>query len=216
MIKKELFNKETKLPKFNLQLFAGEGEGAAGEGDTPPAGEGTEGSPEGNPEDKAFNQEEVNDIVSKRLAKERAKFEAEYKEKLALEKQEAEKLAKLSESERAEALLQIEKDKFNTEMASFQREKLVHEVTKQLAEKSLPIIFAEVLAGETAEESLANIKKFSEDWNKELEKAVIAKLGSTSPGGSGGAAGAGTTSIGSRIAAQRKLEAPEIKENPYF
>ena len=55
------------------------------------------------PAEKKFTQAELDDIISKRLAKERAKFEEQLKNKVS----EAERLAKLSEDERQKEEIRI-------------------------------------------------------------------------------------------------------------
>lgn len=160
-----------KLPKLNLQLFA---EDSTEE--TPPADEKIE-------ETKSFNQEEVNDIISKRLARDRSKWEEEFKATLEQEKEEAEKLAKLSEKERHQVILDKERQEFEAERNTFKREKIELEVTKQLAEKNLPVEFANLLVDETAETSFENIAKFEIRWQDALSKAVDEKIKGTTPRG---------------------------------
>lgn len=159
--------------KMNLQLFAEE---------TPPTDDKIEDETDKAPEEtKTFTQEDINDIVSKRLERERAKFEKDYKEKLATETAEAEKLAKLSEAERAKAIFEKQQAEFETERAKFQREKIELQVTKELASKGLPITFANLLVTNDADTSLENINKFEKDWQEALDKAVDEKLKTTSP-----------------------------------
>lgn len=61
---------------------------------------GTENHDNNSQEEKKFTQEELNNIISKRLAKDRSKMEEEFKGRL----QEEIELAKMSEKERQEAL----------------------------------------------------------------------------------------------------------------
>lgn len=93
-------NKLGNKIKLNLQHFAS---GATDQDEKP------------EDETKTFNQEDVNDIVAKRLAREKAKFESEYKAKLENEKKEAERLAKLSEAEREKAITDKAKAEFEAE-----------------------------------------------------------------------------------------------------
>lgn len=205
--------------KMDLQLFADEEPE-----ETPPTDdkddkpEGTEDIKDGKAEDKdnkTFNQDDVNDIVSKRLAKERAKFEKDFKDKLALEKKEAERLAKLSKDEREIEELRIEKEKFNKERLTFEKEKIELQVTKELAKKGLPITFANLLVTDDADTSLENIKSFEKDWQEALEKAVVEKLKGTSPK-TGGTVNGETSGLGKRLAEQRQKSQEIVKDNPYF
>ncbi len=129
--------------------------------------------------EKTFTQAELDAIIEKRLAKERAKFE----ERLTAKVSEAEKLAKLSEEERAKAEIDIAKGEltamraeFDKMRAEFDREQLLSQVTKELADRKLPIGMAQSLLGVDAEATKANIDKFESDWKSSLEDAVKAEI----------------------------------------
>lgn len=216
MFKKELINKESKLPKFNLQLFNDAGTHTADDADKEDEGidDKDKKYEDTKDEDKTFTQEELNQKIKDRLAREKAKFEEEYKNKLALEKKEAERLAKLGEDEREKEILRIAKEEFETERLTFLREKLELQVTKELAEKGLPITFASLLVTDDADTSLENIKAFEKKWQEALEKAVVEKLKGTSPKVGGDATT--STGLGKRLADIRKESEATVKENPYF
>ncbi len=133
--------------------------------------------------EKTFTQAELNAIIEKRLAKERAKFE----EQLTAKVSEAEKLAKLSEEERAKAEIDIAKGEltamraeFEEMRAKFDREQLLAQVTKELSGRNLPISMAESLLGKDAEATKANIDKFESDWKVSLENAIKAEIKNSS------------------------------------
>lgn len=210
-------NSNLKGLKLNLQFFA---DGDEGEGKVPTGAEG--GQDATDPEVKTYTQEELDALlqqesdkrVTSAIKKKQQEWEEEFKIKLETEKQEAEKLAKLSESGRAQALLDKQQMEFETERAKFQREKIELEVTKQLAEKELPIRFAKLLVTDDAETSLENINTFEKDWQDALKKAVDEKLKGSSPTGGGTSPEVG--GIGQRLAEARKQIQENIKENPYF
>lgn len=130
-----------------------------------------------NKDQKTFTQEELDKIIEKRLARALKKAEDE--------KQEAEKLAKMSAEEKAKFEFDKEKAKFEEERKQYQREKMELEVIKQLSSKGLPTEFSSYLIAESAEDALNNIKKFETEWQKAIEKAVNEKLkGSTPKAGS--------------------------------
>lgn len=196
--------------KIDLQMF--NDEGADETEDTTETAEET--PPTTEEEEKTFDQEAVNAIVVERLAREKAKFEKEFKAKLEIEKKEAERLAKLSEADREKAIMETAKAEFEAERLSFQREKLELQITKELAEKGLPVSFAKLLVTGDADTSLENIKVFEKDWQVALEKAVTEKLKGTSP--TAGATATTESGLGKRLAAIRKESEGSIKENPYF
>ena len=126
-----------------------------------------------------LSQDKVNEIVEKRLAREREKAEKE--------RTQAEELAKLSAEERKQKEFEIEMAKkneefeaqmkeFNKMKADFEKTQLLAQVQKELNDRNLPIGMANQLLGKDAEDSMANIKTFEKDWNDSLQKALDDKL----------------------------------------
>ena len=118
------------------------------------------------------SQDEINDIVNKRLARERKDIEA----KIEAERKQAEELAKLSEQEKASKLLEIKEKELNDKIRAFENERLLNETSKQLASKNLPIQFAEILKGNDAEKTFENIQLFEAKFNEAVEKVVTERL----------------------------------------
>ena len=118
------------------------------------------------------SQDEINDIVNKRLARERKDIEA----KIEAERKQAEELAKLSEQEKASKLLELKEKELNDKIKAFENEKLLNETSKQLASKNLPIDFAEMLKGNDAEKTFENIQLFEAKFNEAVEKVVTERL----------------------------------------
>lgn len=123
--------------------------------------------------EKTFTQQEVDNLIQKRLDRALKKAQEE--------KEEAEKLAKMSEAERQKALFEKEKAEFKEERKKYQREKLELEVTKQLSSKNLPVEFGTYLLGENAEDSFNRIKEFEVKWQQALEKAINERLKGNTP-----------------------------------
>ena len=121
---------------------------------------------------KTFTQEEVDKIVNKRLARERKDIEA----KIEAERAEAERLAKMSEAEKQQALFKKQVAEFEATKRAFEQEKLLNETSKQLASKNLPIEFAEMLKAQDAESTFENIKIFEAKFNEAVEKLVNERL----------------------------------------
>lgn len=127
--------------------------------------------------EKLFTQEDLNQIIKKRLEKEKDKFRQE----LEAERNEAERLAKMSASEREIEKLRIEKEEFEAEKQQFARERLLMETNKQMMQRNLPIDFAEYLLSDSAEKTLDNINQFQEKWDAAINNAINSKLAGTSP-----------------------------------
>ena len=175
-----MFKKQ--LMPMHLQFFAD-----PGDNDTPPAEEQT---PEFDAENLTDEQlaaikekfgfkdnDEIDTIVKGKKSK--------WQKELEQEKNEAARLAKLSESERQKALIQKEKDDFEKEKAEFRKEQLFVEKGKQLTANGMPADFATRVTGETAEEILEDVKALREEWDRAVEAKVNERLASKSRVGTG-------------------------------
>ncbi|WP_122645705.1 DUF4355 domain-containing protein [Enterococcus mediterraneensis] len=116
------------------------------------------------------DDEDVNSIIKSKHAR--------WQKELEQEKNEAARLAKLSESERQQALIEKEKEDFEKEKAEFRKEQLFVEKGKQLTAQGMPAEFAHRIAGETAEEILDDVKNFRAEWDKAVEAKVNERLAS--------------------------------------
>lgn len=115
-------------------------------------------------EEKTFTQEDLDKILNKKFA--------QWKKKEEETKEEAAKLAKMSEQERQEAILEKKVREFEEREKAFKDKELLSETVKQLATKNLPIEFAELLKGVDAESTLENIKVFEAKFSEALENKV--------------------------------------------
>nr|DAH58821.1 MAG TPA: Major capsid protein [Caudoviricetes sp.] len=162
-----------KLLKFNLQRFAENGDPQdPAEPETPPEFNADSLTDEQVAAIKEkFGLKDDTDVDSIVKSK-RSRWQKELEE----EKNEAARLAKLSEEERQQALIQKEKDDFEQEKAAFRQEQLLVEKGKQLQEIGIPSAFAARIQGNTAEEAIKDVKSFKAEWDKALEAAVNEKL----------------------------------------
>ena len=121
---------------------------------------------------KTFTQDEVNEMISKRLQRERRDIKAQ----IEAERREAEELAKLSEAEKQKKLFEKQVKEFEETKRAFENERLLNETSKQLASKNLPIDFADMLKGNDAEKTFENIQLFEAKFNEAVEKVVTERL----------------------------------------
>ena len=135
------------------------------------------------PAEKTFTQADVDKIVGDRLARLKAKHEEELKAKVS----EAEKLAKMTEEERAKAEIDIAKaelkamrEEFDRVKAEFEGQQMLAQVTKELNDRGLPISMANSLIGINAEATKDNIDKFETEWKASFEQAIKAEIKSSS------------------------------------
>ena len=151
---------------------------------------------------KTFTQEEVDKIVNKRLARERKDIEA----KIEAERQEAERLAKLSEAERQKAMFEKQVAEFEATKKAFEQEKLLNETSKQLASKNLPVEFAEMLKAQDAESTFENIKIFEAKFNEAVERLVNERLKGNIPKAQTGAVDGVTKEAFNKMSYKERLE----------
>lgn len=157
-----------------------------------PGGEGIntvaigEGNQPGQNQEKTYSEKEFQGELDRRvesaLKTAKEKWQTEYDAKLQNEKDEAARLAKLSEKERAEEQFKREKESFNAERSKFAAERLKFECARQLNEEGLPASFSPWLTGKDAEETKTNIEKFKEEFSTAIQKAVEDRVKSKTPG----------------------------------
>lgn len=130
--------------------------------------------------EKTFTQEELNDIITKRINKEKSKWMQSVSE--------AERLGKLSAEERAAEELKRQREELEAERRElkafkekYEKEQLLNQTSKELANKNLPIEFASILMGATAEATKENIEVFNTNFLKAVENEVNNRLKGKAP-----------------------------------
>ena len=134
--------------------------------------------------DKAL-QSETGKRVADALKTAQSEWEKSLGDKLEEAKNEGARLAKLSAEERRKEEDKAERENFEKEKAEFAHKSLVAETVKQLGEKGIPVEFAEMAAGQSAEAAQANIKLLETSWNKAIEAEVSKRLGGKTPNTAG-------------------------------
>ena len=150
---------------------------------------------------KTFTQEEVDKMIQKRLSRERKDIEA----KIEAERAEAERLAKMSEAEKQQALFKKQVEEFEATKRAFEQEKLLNETSKQLASKNLPIEFAEMLKAQDAESTFENIKIFEAKFNEAVERLVNERLKGNTPKAKSDVSGGMTKETFNKMSYQERL-----------
>ncbi|HAP4354289.1 TPA: DUF4355 domain-containing protein [Enterococcus faecalis] len=165
--------KNKLLLPLNLQLFAENPEGSQ-ENESTDTSTLPEDKQKEEPKEKTFTRSDI----AKMLAAEKSKWEQEYEAKVEKERNEAARLAKLSEKDRQKALFDKEREDFEKEKETFRKEQLFVEKGKQLTTQGIPADFAHRITGETAEEILEDVKAFRAEWDKAVELKVNERLSS--------------------------------------
>lgn len=163
---------ETTEPTQQAQAPAGDGEGANKDAATTT----TQAEPkQDNKQQPKYTDADVDEIVSKRLAK--------WEKQQAAKVEEAAKLAEMNAQQKAE----YERDKVQKELDEYKRRDTVNamvaESRRQLSEQGITVsddILAR-LVGETAEETKASVDAFSTAFTAAVEDAVKKQLAGKAP-----------------------------------
>ncbi|MDW4214792.1 DUF4355 domain-containing protein [Staphylococcus saprophyticus] len=180
----------TEKLRLNLQHFAEQGDGNDDQqGDGNPAGQDDQqgGSSDGNDDQqggKTFTQEEVDQILKDRLAREKKNKEDAVKE--------AEKLAKMNKDQKAE----YEREQMQKELDAYKAKEARNEMKKHASDvfKNNEITpndeLLEIVTADTADQTQANVQAFNDVLNNMVKEQVQAKLYQGTPknysNGSGG------------------------------
>ena len=132
---------------------------------TPEAGNDGTKTPDEETTGKLFTQEEVNQMMQKRLAKENKKWESKIE---ALT--EAQKLALMSDEEKAQ---------YERQKEAFNKQQYKMEIEKQLVEKGLPTTLSDMMLHLSAEEVTQKIGELSSVIITKANQTVVDKIKAT-------------------------------------
>ena len=172
---KDLFRKWPLAYPLNLQLFADEDAGGSDNQDTSGKEDGK--NDESQEQTKTFTQDEVDNIIKGRLAKERKSWEKQ----LVDQQTEAEKLASMSEKEKKQYQEQKRAKDLETREAAITRRELTAQAKVQLADKGIPTELAEILNLTDAESCKKSIETVEKAFQTAVEKAVEEKIKGNAP-----------------------------------
>lgn len=156
------------IEKLNLQLFAADEAGAEPE-DNGAVNEPTKEEPA----EKTFTQSEVDEIVRKRLEREKARQEAE--------KEEATRLAAMTEQERQQELIRLKDEEIKEKTNQIRMMELKEDTIETLTEAGLSLSFIDFLMAEDAETTKDNIDKFKAVYAAEVQAEVEKRIAGETP-----------------------------------
>lgn len=198
----DLFKKWPLAYPLNLQLFA---EDDAGDNDQNDSSENEDGGDDESQEQtKTFTQDEVDNIIKGRLAKERKSWEKQ----LVDQQTEAEKLASMSEKEKKQYQEQKRAKDLEAREAAITRRELTAQAKEQLADKGLPVTLAEILNFSDAESCSKSIETVEKAFQTAVEKAVEERIKGGKP-----IKKAPSSSSGITVDSIKSMTAEEINAN---
>lgn len=191
-----LFRKVSLKMPLNIQFFA-EGEGSGGDGGGTGGDEGTgddggKGGDEGKKQTfdellAAGHQAEFDRRVQKAIDTAVTNAHEKWKVLADDKASEAEKLAKMTASEKKEYLQQKKEKELNDKEAAITKRELMAEAKNTLTEKNIPLELAEVLNYTDADSCNKSIAAIEKAFQGAVEKAVEERLkGGTPPKKAGG------------------------------
>lgn len=130
---------------------------------------------------KTFTQDEVNEVVRKRISEMKAKNEEATKLRIEEALAEYDRQSKLSDEQKADEALK----KKNQEIEERERQVTLRERRSEaleiLVKKELPTELVDFVVDEDADKTATNIDNLTEAWNKAMEEKVKEKIAGTTP-----------------------------------
>lgn len=205
---------------IDLQLFA---EGAEGDDSTSTTNE-ESNTPEGDndkqgasgEEGKTFTQEQLNEIVEQRIARERSKHAEQMDQKIKELKEEL-KINQLPEDERELAKLKQEQAKLAEERKLFEHQKKELSLINKCNELSVPNSIGKALAkAHSEEEALLKLEIIKKDIETQVQLEVLERLKRNGTGVRGANGGEQQKESLAEKLAMKRVENSKVKDNPYF
>ncbi|MCX4367808.1 MAG: DUF4355 domain-containing protein [Clostridia bacterium] len=163
------------------------------------AGGGTETPTEGNEDkskatgaddvkqaEKNFTREQVNKMIAAEKAKAKEEAIKEFQKTLKLEKEEEERLSKLTAEDRLKESAKLYQEKYESERALRLELELKHDTIKALEDDGLPAIAVSLVMGKDAKATANNIKTLKEVISTSVEGAKPDWLKAKTPEGRDG------------------------------
>ena len=202
-------NTDQRMPAFDLQLFADDGDDGGKEEDkgTPSGDKGKPGDDGGSGGTKSYTADELEALVSGRLRTAQDKWAADAKKAADVEKRKQERLAKLSDDERKAAEMESKTKELEEKEESLRVKELKYDMAEEMTKRELPGQFIDYLLGKDSGETLENIKKFEKEFKKAVETGVNNRLKGKAPKGGGTIADGKSGSVASFMDAIRKNQA---------
>lgn len=132
-------------------------------------------------ETTSFSQEQVNEIVSKRLAEANSKAEKRLKDEVSRALAEAERQSKLSEAEREKEFKAKQEAELNEREKAITLRERRADAKDALLERNIDAGLVDFVVDVDADKTNQNIDKLEKAFNKAIEAGIKAKLTGSSP-----------------------------------
>lgn len=136
---------------------------------------------EGQEEVKTYSEEEVARMLQveadRRVSQALAKQQAKFKQQMA----EAEKLRTMNEEQKAQYELEQRIKEIEAKEKEFALKENRYEAQKIMAEKNIPLAFADFIVAEDAETMMSNISLFEKEFKRAVRAEVDKRIASPAP-----------------------------------
>lgn len=126
-------------------------------------------------------QAEADKRVTEALKTAKTNWQKEYEQKIQQERKEAERLAKLSEEERQKELDEKYKNELSKREKDIFKKEMKLEAVNILSNKKLPVSFADMVIGESAEDTHERIGVFEKAFKEAVESEVNTRIKGSRP-----------------------------------
>ena len=161
---------------------------------------------EGQEQVKTFTQEEVNKMLQaeadRRVSAALKKQQAKFKEQM----DEAEKLRNMNEEQKAQYEFEQRVKAIEAKEKEFALKENRYEAQKIMAEKNIPLAFADFIVAEDAETMMSNIKLFEQEFKRAVRAEVDKRIASPAPKANIGTDGAITKEQFNKMNINQQME----------
>jgi monoamine oxidase len=128
-------------------------------------------------------QAEADKRVTEALKTAKGNWQKEYEQKIQHERKEAERLARLSEEERQKELDEKYKNELSKREKDLFKKEMKLEAVNILSNKKLPVSFADMVIGDSAEDTHERIGAFEKAFKEAVESEVNTRIRGSKPVG---------------------------------
>lgn len=126
-------------------------------------------------------RELIKSLISEEMENAKEGLKKEFETRVTAEREDAAKLASMSEEERAKFEMDKKQKDFEAERQQYVSERAEFEAAKELAAQNLPVVFAHMVADADRDKMLDNISIFKSEYLKAIEAGLSQRLKGNTP-----------------------------------
>ena len=123
----------------------------------------------------------VKKLVTEAVNEAKSEWSKSLEERISAEREDAARLASMTDEEREKAEMEKSRKEFEDEKAQYVSERAEFDAAKELAAENLPVAFAGMVADADKDKMLSNISAFKTEYLKAIEAGLSDRLRGTLP-----------------------------------